>query len=301
MSFTSDTATEAFATQYKKENKKACCKRAFVLGMCLGAKATEGKRELRLSFRESSLADSAAEILNTVFHAKATVSEEKIVGRSYHTVSFFSFGIWDFLKAVDASTKAKEAAGYTDGCCESAFLRGIFVGCGSLTDPQKSYHLELTFPNAARADSVGEILTRRFGTPGKIARGQRTSLYYKGNVTICNFIYAIGCSHAGYAIDNTYIEKHIRNAENRATNCVARNISRSIDAAREHITAIEKLQNSGKIDTLPDELRYTARLRIENESATLTELALMHEPPLTKSGLNGRLKRLLKAANEEED
>ena len=96
------------------------------------------------------------------------------------------------------------------------------------------------------------------------------------------------------------IEKDIRNVENRATNCVARNISRSVEAAQEHISAIEKLMGSGKMDTLSNELRYTAKLRIENESATLTELALMHEPPLTKSGLNGRLKRLLKAANEED-
>ena len=299
MSFTGDTAAEAFATQYKKENKKACCKRAFALGMSLGARATETKRELRLSFRERPLADNAAEIFNAVFHAKAIVTEEKIVGRDYYTVTFFSFGIWDFLKLADTAAPIESSAGLKCESCEGAFLRGMFVGCGSLTDPKKAYHLELTFPNEARANAVLEMLSDKFGRLGKITRGNRTSLYYKGNVAIAGFIYGIGCTHAGYAIDNSYIEKNIRNAENRATNCVARNISRSVEAAREHIIAIENLQNSGKMDLLPDELRYTAKLRIENESATLTELALMHEPPLTKSGLNGRLKRLLKAAKED--
>ena len=297
MSFTGETAAEAFGLQFKK----ACCKRAFALGLSMGARVTEGKRELRLSFRERFIADSASEILNTVFHAKATVTEEKIVGRDYYTVTFFSFGIWDFLKAADSASPVQNTSGFKGECCETAFLRGLFIGCGSLTDPKKSYHLELTLPSEARADSVLEMLSERFGTPGRITRGRRTSLYYKGNVAIASFIYGIGCTHAGYTIDNTYIEKNIRNAVNRTTNCESGNISRAVAAAQEHLAAIEKLKSEGRFDALPDDLRYTAHLRAENESASLTELALMHEPPLTKSGLNGRLKRLMKAAEESTD
>ena len=295
MSFTSNTAAEAFDSQFKK----ACCKRAFTLGMSLGARTTEGKRELRLSFRDSDTASSASDFLNTVFHAKATVSEGKIVGRTYYTVTFFSFGIWDFLKAADSSLPLEKAAGFKGECCEAAFLRGLFVGCGTITDPKKAYHLELVFPNVQRALSVSRMLEAKVSKPGTISRGERTALYYKSNGAISDFLYTIGCTHAGHAIANSFIERDIRNVENRATNCVARNISRSVEAAQEHISAIESLQKNGKLDALPDELRYTARLRVENESATLTELALMHEPPLTKSGLNGRLKRLMKAAREE--
>ena len=297
MSFTGDTAAEAFGLQFKK----ACCKRAFALGISMGAKATEGKRELRISFRDRPTADSTAEIFNTVFHAKAEVTEERIVGRHYYTVTFFSFGIWDFLKTADNSLPVQSTKGFKGECCEIAFLRGMFIGCGSLTDPKKSYHLELTFPSEARAASVFELLSEKFGAPGRITRGSRASLYYKGNVTIASFIYGIGYTHAGYAIDNSYIEKNIRNSVNRTTNCESGNISRAVEAAQEHLAAIEKLQREGRFDALPADLRYTARLRTENESASLTELALMHEPPLTKSGLNGRLKRLMKAAHDSMD
>jgi len=294
MSFTCDTALEAFGIQFKKN----CCKRAFALGISLGARSTEGKRELRLSFREREIAERTADILNSAFHAKAIVTEEKIVGRNYYTVIFFSFGIWDLLKAADASLPLSNAAGLKGECCDAAFLRGIFVGCGSVTDPKKTYHLELTFPNASRADAVADVLGDRFGKWGKITRGQRTAIYYKSNGAITDFLYAIGCIQAGYAISNSFIERDIRNVENRATNCVARNISRSVGAAREQISAIERLIETRKLDQLTEELRYTARLRIENDSASLSELAMLHEPPITKSGLNGRLKRLMEAAEK---
>ena len=94
MSFTDETALEALGIQFKKP----CCKRAFALGMSMGAKTAEGKRELSISFRDNDIAKAAADILNAAFHAKSRVTEEKIVGRSYYTVTFFSVGIWDFLK-----------------------------------------------------------------------------------------------------------------------------------------------------------------------------------------------------------
>ena len=102
------------------------------------------------------------------------------------------------------------------------------------------------------------------------------------------------------AVTNSYIEKDIRNLENRATNCVARNISKSVDASMKQIDAIKALISSGKILSLPEELRYTAELRLENPSASLFELAHMHEPPISKSGLNRRLTRLLEEAEELE-
>ena len=101
-------------------------------------------------------------------------------------------------------------------------------------------------------------------------------------------------------LTNTFIERDIRNAENRATNCVTKNISKAVAASNRQIEAIERLAESGKLLSLPEELRYTAELRLENPSATLFELAYMHEPPISKSGLNRRLTRLLEEADEKE-
>jgi DNA-binding protein WhiA len=99
---------------------------------------------------------------------------------------------------------------------------------------------------------------------------------------------------------NSFIERDIRNNENRATNCVARNISRSVGAAQKHVSAIESLIESKRFDRLPEELRYTAKLRLENDSASLYELSLLHDPPITKSGLNRRLAKIMEIANETE-
>ena len=102
----------------------------------------------------------------------------------------------------------------------------------------------------------------------------------------------LGATNAAFELMNCKIERTIRNEENRATNCVARNISRSVEASRRQIEEIETLVTSGRIDTLPYDLKVTARLRLENPESSLTELALMHVPPISKSGLNHRLQKL---------
>ena len=113
-------------------------------------------------------------------------------------------------------------------------------------------------------------------------------------------LYLLGCSRTSFSVTNASIEREIRNNENRATNCVARNILRSVDAAQKQCAAIETLIERGRLGALSDELQQTARLRVEYADASLSELALMHTPPLTKSGLNRRLTRLLELAKEIE-
>ena len=109
----------------------------------------------------------------------------------------------------------------------------------------------------------------------------------------------LGSSVKGFEVANACIERDIRNHEHRVTNCEASNISRSVGASHKQIVAIEQLQKTRKIDTLSEELRQTAELRMENPSASLSELALLHIPPITKSGLNRRLTKLMEAAEED--
>jgi DNA-binding protein WhiA len=125
-------------------------------------------------------------------------------------------------------------------------------------------------------------------------------LYYKTNSAISDLIYYVGGTKSSFDVANTWVEHDIRNNENRATNCVARNISRSVSASQKHITAIEQLAACGRLSGLPEELQQTAALRLENDAASLSELARLHKPPITKSGLNQRLTKLLRAAEELE-
>ena len=292
MSFTTDVCAELSALQIKK----TCCRRAAALGIMLGARNTEDG--FVSYFHEKGVRELASVMLEKIFRVRCEATDTVRVGRQTYVLSFNSSGISEFLRDVDGNTDEAPhiIAGFRCGGCQAAFLRGVFMGCGSITDPQKAYHLEFAFPTKARADFASKIMTEIIGRPNSIKRGERYCLYYKNNNSILDFLYCVGSNHASLYMANSFIERDIRNNENRATNCVARNISRSVDAAQKHIAAIERLQATKKLDGLPEELRYTARLRMENESASLYELALMHEPPITKSGLNRRLCRIMEAA-----
>ena len=189
--------------------------------------------------------------------------------------------------------------GFRCAACPNAFLRGVFLGCGTVNDPKKGYHLELIFPTEARAELVARFLKKAVGEVSRVRRGGRFGCVYKSNGAISDFLYFVGCSGTSFDLTNAFIERDIRNHENRATNCVAHNISRSVDASAKQRSAIERLIQTRRIDTLSDELRYTAQLRADNPSASLTELAMLHEPPISKSGLNRRLSKLMEAAEEE--
>ena len=110
---------------------------------------------------------------------------------------------------------------------------------------------------------------------------------------ITDLLYHIRAMKTAFEYSDICIENEIRNRENRATNFVASNISKSVEASQRQVAAIEELVATGAMLKLPEEILYTARLRIENPDATLSELARLHEPPISKSGLNRRLNRIL--------
>lgn len=298
MSFTSDVIKEALSLQIKKP----CCKRAFTLGLFMGARTTDTPKELTVSFTDRDASEAAAEYLLKIFHSTADIKEQHRAGRIFHCMTFSSSKISDFLRLVDKGEDCMPhvAVGFKCDSCEAAFLRGVLIACASITDPKKSYHLEFGFPTEGRARLMERMIEHRLFRIGKIRRGAKYCLYSKNNGSIADILYYAGCARNGLLVTNSWIERDIRNNENRATNCVARNISRSVGAAQKQIIAIEQLIDTGKIEKLPEELRYTARLRVENDSASLSELAGIHVPPITKSGLNGRLKRIMEAAEDIE-
>ncbi len=299
MSFTEDVTKEALSLQIKKP----CCRRAFALGLFCGAQRAQdisGKKELSASFSSRETAEAVSEYLLKIFRAPSEICVQNKSGRISYSLHFCSSAVSDFLKSADGDDDRPPhiAIGFKCDGCEPSFLRGMFVACGSISDPKKVYHMELSFPTSERAEHTASMIGRRLFRMGRIKRGARHCLYCKSNSSIADFLYCIGCQRSGLAVTDSWIERDIRNNENRATNCVARNISLSVSASQKQISAIEQLIKTRKIDQLPEELRYTARLRMENHSASLSELAALHSPPITKSGLNSRLRRLIEASEE---
>ncbi len=183
--------------------------------------------------------------------------------------------------------------------CKHAFLRQVFIKCGFVNSPDKSNHLELKFPNEMDADEMCIFLREMGLDAGKSHRRNTYIVYFKDGDSIFHFLSLIGAQNHAFDLMNTQIEKTIRNNANRISNCEFANLSKTADAAKKHLDAIETLEKNGRFDTLPEKLLYTGTLRRDNPELSLGELASIHEPPITKSCANHRLEKLIKMANEK--
>ncbi len=188
-----------------------------------------------------------------------------------------------------------------DNCCRASFLRGIFFAGGSITDPQKRYHLELTTSHLQASREL-EVLLRECGYPPKnISRNSSFVTYFKQSDQIEDFLTLIGAPVAAMNIMSAKMEKDLRNSVNRRLNCDTANLDKAVEAAAEQMEAIRKLDAAGVLETQPEKLRQTAQLRMQNPELTLSELAEVFAPPLTKSCLNHRLRKLVDLARKLEE
>ena len=183
-------------------------------------------------------------------------------------------------------------------CCRASFLRGAFFAGGSITDPLKRYHLELTTSHLQASREL-EVLLRECGYPPKsLSRNGSFITYFKQSDQIEDFLTLIGAPVAAMQIMSAKLEKDLRNSVNRRLNCDNANLDKAVLAAQEQMDAIRRLQAAGVLERLPDKLQQTAATRMEHPELTLSELAEAFSPPLTKSCLNHRLRKLMELAGE---
>lgn len=187
-----------------------------------------------------------------------------------------------------------------EDCCRQSFIRGAFLAGGSVTNPGKQYHLELVTDhyNVSR-ETISLLLDLGF-SPKTTSRGGNYIIYFKNSEVIEDFLTTIGAPVAAMKIMSAKIEKEMTNSVNRKVNCDTANVTKTVDAAQLQIKAINKLKELSKFDGLPEKLRQTAELRLEYPELSLTELAAMFDPPVTKSGLSHRFHRICDLAGETE-
>ena len=187
-----------------------------------------------------------------------------------------------------------------EDCCKTAFLRGSFLAGGSVTDPAKGYHLELTTTHGFVARETYPLIEELLGVYPKLTnRGGSSVLYFKQSDLIADFLTLLGAPVAAMGIMEAKLEKELKNRVNRRCNCDDANTSKVVDAAQEQLAAIRTLEKRGMLEHLPPKLLQAARARTENPESNLTELAGLMEPPITKSSMSHRLKRLVELAREE--
>ena len=180
-----------------------------------------------------------------------------------------------------------------------AFLRGAFLAGGSVTDPQKSYHLELATPHRSASREVYTLLLELGFTPKETHRAGNSLLYFKQADAIADFFTAIGASNTAMEVMTAKVDKEMRNAITRQINCDSANVDKTVAAAQEQIEAIHRYAREYGLDSLPEPLHDAARLRIANPEASLADLARLSIPPVTKSCLSHRLKKIIELSPKE--
>ncbi|MEF9971854.1 MAG: DNA-binding protein WhiA [Oscillospiraceae bacterium] len=184
-----------------------------------------------------------------------------------------------------------------DNCCKSAFLRGAFLAGGSITNPVKSYHLELVTDHFNVSRETFSILLELGFAPKDAARSGNYITYFKQSEAIEDFFTLLGAPLAAMNIMSAKVDKDMRNAVNRRVNCDSANADKIVSAAQEQLEGIRRIEHSMGLDALPEMLRETAILRIANPDASLTDLAALASPPVSKSCISHRLRKLLEFAD----
>ncbi len=177
--------------------------------------------------------------------------------------------------------------------CLGAYIAGLFASVGSVTDPDKSYHLDFTFDDGNDADTLLEILTEN-GINAKLGeRKNKSIVYLKESGAIEDFLALIGANSAAFTVMNSKIVRELRGNANRVVNCDTANIKKTLAASQKYLDVIAELAESGNIDKLPADLRETAELRAKFEQLTIGELGEKHEKKISKSGVKHRLDRIV--------
>lgn len=186
-----------------------------------------------------------------------------------------------------------------DECCRASFFRGAFLAGGSVTEPYKGYHMELSTTHQSVARECDYLVREVMGFSPKLTqRSGCQVLYIKQSEQISDFLTYLGAPVAAMGIMEARLEKELNNKVNRRCNCDDANTSKVVEAAQEQIAAIRILRSKGILDTLPPKLQQAAWAREANPESALSELAGMMDPPITKPAMNHRLKRLVTMSKE---
>ena len=181
-----------------------------------------------------------------------------------------------------------------DDCCKKTFITSMFRGCGAIS-LKDGYHCEFSLGNAALAEQLRNMLCECYFCPKVSSRKGETVLYFKGSEQISDLLVYLGATQAVFELQNTIVERSVRNNANRQTNCISANIDKVVEASERQLAAIRTIENGIGLDALPPKLKEAALLRKEYPSASLDELVGVNGS-VSKSGLNHRFRKIIETA-----
>ena len=290
---------------YKDENKTSCCDLAELAGMLLLGST--------ITYDSIRLVTENGDVLARLCDLCAKLKIEINMRQENDAVSRYTVTIQDKdriqqllcdLELIDSATGVIRyviSPMFTENeCCSRAFIKGAFMGGGTVIDPNKNYNLELVTPYLKLSQQLLELLTKSGFIFKTVQRKSKYVLYTKNSEVILDFLTYVGAYRAQMELINIKIEKEIRNDFNRSVNSETANLEKTIAASVKQIQAIEKIDEKIGIEELPEELSILARLRLKHRSISLNELGMMLNPPLGKSGVNHRFNKIMSIADKLE-
>lgn len=289
MSFSSDVKKELCTIEHSSD----CCQRAEAYGILYYGRAF-GKEEISLTTDY----DYVAERYISAISYLSTYTPEMIVSKSGKiTINVDSYEArMEILNELGYSGNERAMRLLTTNieneCCFGAFIRGVFLACGIITDPKIEYHLEFDVAFRTKSRDLIDMFEDFPVTPKQSDRNGVNIIYFKDSSQIEDILTVMDAQMSVMELIGEKILKDVRNNVNRKVNCDSANLRKTALAAATQTEAIEKLKSQGKFDDLPADIKELAQLRIDNPEMTLAELGASLSKPLSRSGVNHKLKKL---------
>ncbi len=294
MSFSSDVKSEIA----KAENFSSCCLHAQVYGLVLFAHFS--KYNFSITTENSDVFELYLSYLKDYCGVDPVINDSGTKKQTAYlkTDSEKEKAFEKFGHSLKEATLRINRANIADECCAGAFLRGVFLACGTVTAPERGYHLEFVVPYKKLCTDLMKFLDELELNPKYIVRKGNHIIYFKDSESIEDILAIIGAQDASLYVMGIKIEKDVKNKVNRKLNFEMSNISKTVDAANLQVEAIEYIESKVGISSLPDTLQKIAYIRLENPESSLSELGKLMDEPISRSGINHRLNRIVKIAEE---
>ena len=271
---------------------------------------TDGRKSLRIQTENEALSRKGFTLLQKTFNIETDVSNSRI--DRFRKGNLYCISIIDQFLVKEILDSAKlEFSGVSGGmplvsnsivyqrdCCKRAFVRGAFLSAGSISDPQKGYHFEIVCPSQEISGQLQEIIHSFHIDAKMVLRKKSYVLYVKEGAQIVDMLAIMEANVALMDLENIRILKEMRNSVNRKVNCETANLNKTIEAAVKQIKDIELIRDTVGLDSLSDSLMQVALLRLENPDMSLQGLGELLDPPVGKSGVNHRLRKIGEKADE---
>ena len=273
-----------------------CCAIAECYGMLLYGN-TFSMREIRIVTGNKVLGKRIVDMFLTAFKTSFDIMPDEEEGGKQAYIITEPSKISHIFEAFGYSKENLLAhhvnlAVLEEECCIKSFIRGAFLTGGAVTDPTKSYHLELVTDYYNVSRQMYSLLLEMGFSPKETSRSGNYIIYFKQSAAIEDFLTFIGAPIHAMELMSAKIEKDVRNTVNRKVNCDTANVTKTVDAASDQIERIKKIIEAGAFEKLPEKLKQAAELRVENPELSIKELAEISTPPVTKSCMNHRMRRL---------